>query len=400
MVRTIDNGRVKMSAKNGWMRSFRLLGCLMAVSLLASALFASVASAKKAEPVNPTAYVNLGDSVSYGYTAQKFAENLPAEPATAFEGGYPNLVFAKLAKKEAKAPEGGNKLSLINLACPGETSRGLIGDGPIAEALEAEKETNGFTGGEAPCGWHNEAGFPRHVEFGGASQLEAAVGTITAGLKKEGPLVTNVSLQIGSNDELHKLTECSNPEYDKEHGWPGFIACVQGEAKATLFPLIVRNIGLTIGVLRNAGYTGPVAILGFYNPQALLLPSDGLQIALNEAVEKTIEEAKYGPAVAYGNPFKKTNPQGKKTQTPVEKVILERTAICHYTEECNQFDRKVAYEKAHKVSVTTEEMSAIEAEQEKLLEEGKGEFLPGDIHPTTAGDELFAKEIGKALKKA
>ncbi|MGO9489758.1 MAG: hypothetical protein ACLQBB_12105 [Solirubrobacteraceae bacterium] len=26
--------RVYMSAKNGWMRSFRLLGCLMAVALL------------------------------------------------------------------------------------------------------------------------------------------------------------------------------------------------------------------------------------------------------------------------------------------------------------------------------------------------------------------------------
>ena len=51
--------RDEMSAKNGLTRSFRLLGCLMAVALLASALFASAASAKT-EPTNPTAYINHG----------------------------------------------------------------------------------------------------------------------------------------------------------------------------------------------------------------------------------------------------------------------------------------------------------------------------------------------------
>ena len=56
----------------------------------------------------PDPTINLGDSVSYGYTAQKFAENFPTEPPSAFEGGYLNLVQAKLAKKEAKL---GNKLA-------------------------------------------------------------------------------------------------------------------------------------------------------------------------------------------------------------------------------------------------------------------------------------------------
>jgi len=387
-----------MSAKNGWMRSFRLLGCLMAVALLASALFASVASAKKTEPTNPTAYINLGDSVSYGYTAQKFAENFPSEPPSAFEGGYPNLVQAKLAKKEAKV---NNKLLLFNLACPGETSKGLIGNGPIAEGLEAAKETTHFTGGEAPCGWHNSSGLPRHVEFGSVSQLEAAVGLIKEANEKTGPEIKDITLQIGSNDELHKLGECSSSEYQSAHGFKNFLECVQEEAKNVLFPTIVNNIGLTIHVLREAGYAGPIGILGFYNPQALLLPSDPLQKALNEAMEATITAGSYGPAVAYGNPFKKTNPQGKKSQTPKEKLILERNAICHYTEECNPFDRKVEYEKATKKAVTEEEMAAIiAAQEEKLEKEEGGTFLPGDIHPTTAGDELFAKEVEKALKKA
>ena len=58
-----------MSAKNGSTRSFRLIGCLMAVAVIGSALFASVASAKKAAPT-PTAYLALGDSLSFGYKAQ------------------------------------------------------------------------------------------------------------------------------------------------------------------------------------------------------------------------------------------------------------------------------------------------------------------------------------------
>src|SRR5271165_2132067 len=105
-----------MSAKNGLARSFRLIGCLAAVALLCSALFASVASAKKSPPTNKTTYIAMGDSISYGYSEQKFDENLPAEPASAFEGGYVNKVGEKLAKKEAKE---NNLLETKNLSCPG-----------------------------------------------------------------------------------------------------------------------------------------------------------------------------------------------------------------------------------------------------------------------------------------
>jgi hypothetical protein len=384
-----------MSAKNGLTRSFRLLGCLMAVALLASALFASTASAKKAPPTNPTAYINMGDSISYGYTNEKFVLNFPSEPPSAFEGGYPNLLNAKLAKKEAKL---NNKLELINLACPGENSKGLIGNGPIAEALEAKKEENGFTGGAAPCGWHNTNGFARHYEFGSVSQLEAAVGIIESGAQ-----VKDVTLQIGSNDELAKLGECNSTAYQEAHGFMSFLQCVEVEAEKTLFPTIIRNIGLTIGVLRNAGYTGPVGLLGFYNPQAFLVPtSDLLQKKLNEAVEGVIATEGFGPKVRFGNPFKKTNPQGKKSETPNQKKLTELAAVCKYTEECNPFDRKLEAEKANKTTYTAEEWAAIEKEINTKFEkeEPGGKFLPGDIHPTSAGDELFAKLLGSALKKA
>jgi hypothetical protein len=382
-----------MSAKNGLTQPTRLLGCLMAVALLASALFASTASAKKAEPTNPTVYINMGDSVSYGYTQEKFDLNYPTEPVSAFEGGYPNLIAAKLAKKEARE---NNKLSLVNLACPGETSKGLIGNGTIAAELEAGFETTHFTGGEAPCGWYNSDGFPRHYEFGGASQLEAAVGII-----KSGAQVKDVTLQIGSNDELHKLGECKSEAYLKAHGFEGFIACVEEEAKNVLFPTILTNIGDTIGVLRNVGYTGPVAVLGFYNPQAFLVPtSDNLQKALNEAAEAVIAKGEWGPGVAYANPFKKTNPRGKKTQGEKEKNLIEREALCNYTEECNKFDRKNELESALKHAVSAEEVAFEEGVEAEKFAKGEVFFLPGDIHPTTAGDELFAKLLGSALKKA
>jgi len=395
-----------MTAKNGWMRSFRLLGCLMAVAMLASALFASVASAKKAEPTNPTAYINMGDSVSFGYTNEKFVLNYPAEPPSAFEGGYPNLVAAKLAKKEAKL---GNKLSLLNLACPGESSKGLIGNGPIAEGLEAAKETTKFTGGEAPCGWHNSSGLPRHVEFGSVSQLEAAVGILQSAAKKEGPEIKDITLQIGSNDELHKLGECANEAYLAAHGFTSFIECVTVEAKNTLFPMIINNLGLTVHVLRTpiaeggGGYTGPISILGFYNPQAFLVGgSDGLQKALDEALDATVSGGGFGPAVTVADPFKKTNATGKKSATSLEKLDTELKAICTYTEECNPFDRKLNYEKKHEVTFTAEEWAAFEAPLNEKFEQGKpgGAFLEGDIHPTPAGDELFAKLVGAALKKA
>lgn len=380
-----------MLAKKGLTRSFRSLGCLMAAALLVSALFASNASAKKTEPTNPTVYINMGDSISFGYSEEKFDLNYPTEPPSAFEGGYPNLLDAKLAKKEAKL---GNKLELVNLACPGETSKGLIGDGPIAEALLAESAETHFTGGEAPCGWYNSDGFPRHYEFGTVSQLEAAVGILQSGAQ-----VKDVTFQIGSNDELHKLGECASEAYLKAHGFESFIECVEYEAEHTLFPTIVTNLGLIVHVLRTpvteggGGYTGPIAILGFYNPQSFLVASsDALQKKLNEVLETEIKASGFGAGVAYANPFKKTNPQGKKSESPEEKAAHEKEAICHYTEECNIFDKKIEFEKIVGHAATAEEVEGYEASTHKMI--------PGDIHPTTAGDELFAKLLTGALKKA
>jgi lysophospholipase L1-like esterase len=367
-----------MSAKKGLTRSFRLIGCLAAVALLVSALFASAASAKKAPPTEKTAYIAMGDSLSFGYSEEKFDLNFPAEPISAYEGGFVNQFAAKLAKIEGRS---GKLLETFNLACPGETSKGLIGNGPLGEALIAGSK---ISEGEAPCSWHNVNGFARHYEYGGASQLEAALGIIATKIP-----VSAVTMQIGSNDELHKLGECKSETYYKAHGFSGFIECVEGEAEKTLFPTIINNIGVTIGVLREAGYTGKIVLLGFYNPQAFLLPgSDLLQSKLNEAIEGELALDPKFPStnVKYANPFKKTNPV-KKGST------AEHEAICKYTEECNEFDKhqnliKFLQEKG---------LSKAEAEA-AATEKATKEFPEGDIHPTPEGHKLFAGDLWKAFR--
>jgi len=381
-----------MSAKNGLTRSFRLIGCLAAVALVLSALFASVASAKKVPPTNKTTYIAMGDSVSYGYSEEKFDLNFPAEPASAFNGGLVDILGAKLAKKEAKE---NNLLETKNLSCPGEASVGLIGEGPIAENLISKSGETHFTKGEKPCGWFTTNKFPRHVEYGTISQLEEAVALITAGKEVGGAPVKDITFQIGSNDELHKIAECSSPAYLSAHSFGSFTECLLVEAKNTLFPTIVNNLGLIVSVLRGAGYEGPIAILGFYNPQTFQVAgSDSLQKQLNEAVEATIGAGKFGAGVAYGNPFKKTNPHNKKLSVS-ENEALEHVAICKYTEECNEFDKHQnlieALVKGGKTKAEAEAAATPEA---------TAAYPVGDIHPTPEGHALFAKTLYSALKKA
>lgn len=356
-----------MSAKHGLTRSsIRMIAAVATIALLGSALFASVASAKKAAPT-PTAYLALGDSLSFGYKAVTFNENKAAhkanceaaivaaekgetavakeqdalcEPTASFEPGFVGLFGKKLASTEKKA---GNALTTVNLGCPGETSDGLIG------------HTFGGEGAEYnPCAYHDflpgAAGYPLKTEIGTASELEAALSLI--GSKADGA-VTAVSLQIGSNDELGVVAKCENPAYDAEHGFMSLTACIEHEAgpegyaySGGLFKHILTNIGVTIGVLREAGkYTGKVLLIGFYNPDAQLLPgSDALDKILNEALESTISKGEYGPGVELAQPFAVINPEaalfteGETSKEHEKKEAKEHKALCKYTEICAHND--------------------------------------------------------------
>jgi lysophospholipase L1-like esterase len=381
-----------MPAMNGFAVSFRkgrLIGCMAAV-LLVSALLASSASAAKA-PLTPTNYIATGDSLSYGYSQQKFEENYPAESPSAFEGGFVNLLAKKLAALEKKA---GNALTSINLSCPGEVSDGLIGTNPSLGGGGTKE--NGAASDASPCLWHNAEGFPRHFEYGSVSQLEAAIGVVTGSIGS-GALGTTkyLTTQIGSNDELAVVGACESTKYEEERAFAGGLdECLLVEAgeegtrpgatkeapyyEKGLFHHIVANVGDEIGVLRAEGYTGEVGVLGFYNPQAIVLPgSDTIQKKLNETFEAEINGEAFGPGVVYADPMYKVNPQ--------KKTAIEQKAICKYTEYCNEHDKKANLAKAEGKSY--EEVSAEEA----------AAYPIGDIHPTEKGHKLFAKLLYEAL---
>jgi hypothetical protein len=301
-------------------RRARLICCIMAGALLVFALGATSAEAKT-KKVKHHYYLALGDSISYGYSLVKFDENLTAEcatkpaegtcePPTAFEPGFENYIFGKVTKKGIKPSK---KESTINLSCPGETSTGLIGH-------------NGALGGGAgaefnPCGWHNTDHFRRHEEYGTISQVEAAMGLMTGNAEHNPEAINLVSINIGSNDELHVLGECRSEAYRTAHSFSSESECVEHEAPA-LFGKILSNIGHTIGDLRAAGYKGDVVVLGFYNPFGVLShATDALQEALNHELEKTVSEGLYGPGVKVANPFMTFNAGGVGGAT--EKSALE-----------------------------------------------------------------------------
>jgi lysophospholipase L1-like esterase len=384
-----------MSATNGSTVSFRrLVGCCMALALLVSALLASTASSAFAmKTLKPTAYVAIGDSLAFGYKEATFDDNqvinktacekfeqAACEPASSFEPGYVGEFGKKLANVEKKA---GNGLATIDLGCPGETSGGVIGNGELGTGLEELRasKSEGALHVSAPCGYQNVDGFPLKTELGGASELEYAVGLLLHGVT-----ISAVTINIGSNDELASVAQCENPTYDGEQGFKSFTECLEIEASEAgheypggLFTHILTNIGVDIGVLREYGYTGKVVVLGFYNPQALVLAgSDELQESLNAHLEGAVAGDAYGPGVTVANPFDKFN------YTPGKSAKRQQANLEKYTEYFNAQDKKVNLEKTvgHEV---TEAEAALDPE--------------GDIHPTAAGYKVMGNLVWAAFGK-
>jgi lysophospholipase L1-like esterase len=379
-----------MSAMNGSTprRSRRgLIGCCIALALVLSAIvFAPVSAQAESEPATTT-YLALGDSISFGYSAERFANHKAAESPSFFEEGVAND-FAKDLKKSSEV---GKSIRLVNDACPGETSNGLIGENPEVggkESTESYEEIEGMPKEQFPAGGYQGLGdyhpcaytFHTHLPLhnggyvqGGKeiSQLEEAVSTVKGTVSP----VKAITLNIGSNDQLAAIKQCedevtvefTNTGKSKYGASPSVavISCITEASKNVLVPHIINNLATIITVIREAGYKGPIVLLGFYNPDTFILPgSDALQAGTNEAVEANI--VKNFPDVTYANPFPVFNagsssiPGGKKAS-----ATKEKEAICKYTEMCNPNDPGGA--------------------------EGKG-----DIHPTIKGYKALAKLVNAA----
>jgi lysophospholipase L1-like esterase len=325
--------------------------------------------------LKPTTYIAIGDSLGFGYKEATFNANFPTEPASAFEKGYVGDFAQKLAMVEKRV---GNGLGTDNLGCPGETSGGMIGNGPLGSFLEATRASKSEPALHVgpSCAYHNLAGFELKFPYGSASQLEAAVGIL-----ESGATVKAVTINMGANDELETVGKCKNPAYDAEQGFGSFTTCLLTEASLAgheypggLFTHIITNIGTTVGVLRSKGYTGQVVVLGIYNPQAFALPgSDGLQTEFNKALGKAITEGKMGPGVSFADVFTKINYNPAKPQTQKkEKQNLEK-----YTEFFNP--------------------AIVAFNNNRQKEKGEPETNEGDIHATELGYQRMAQVAFKAF---
>jgi lysophospholipase L1-like esterase len=315
----------------------------LAVAVVACAALAPAAGARTAPPVST--YLALGDSISFGYSEQVFNENFPNEAPSFFEEGFTDAFAQHLSRPS----EVGKGLTLINDGCPGETSNGLIGE---KEALggKASTEPAGHNpqglGDYHPCAYNNVDGLPLHnsLSVGGQSisQLEDALSILKEGHPAHP--VAAITLNIGSNDELAAITQCKN-EVAEEFKTTGkstygttpeaaVVACIKVSSETITAPHILANIADILGVLDSTAtgaghYTGPIILVGFYNPDALILPgSDALQEGLNAAVEADI--LPHFPNVTFANPFPVFNRGNKPAK--------EQASICKYTEMCNPND--------------------------------------------------------------
>ena len=385
-----------MSAMKGYAAPSRLL-LACCVAIIAAVLIPAAASARAArraaEPAPPTqAVLALGDSISFGYSAERFNTHFPNDAPTFFEEGVANDFLKDVRKVDGKT------VQLVNDACPGETSNGLIGEntelggeasGETIEEVEGKPAERFPAGGyQGLLDWHPcKYSFVNHLPLhnggyvkGGkeVSQLEEAVSLLTSNDPYTGKPeeVKAITLNIGSNDELAAIKQCEDEvtvEFIKEgkskYGATpeaAVVACIANAAKNITIPHILKNIGDTLGVLEHY-YAGPIILIGFYNPDAKVLAgSDLLQEGANSAAEK--ELLPNFPHTTYANPF----PVFNKGAGNVKKPEQEQESICKYTEMCNP---------------------------NVQVKGGKPEGKDGDIHPTIKGYKALAKLVNEAWEK-
>ncbi len=377
-----------MQAKNGSAAASRMRGramtCLLILVLGASALVFAPAAANAEETAPPPAgpiYMALGDSISFGYSEQKYNENYPTESPSRFEGGVANDLTKTLRKSVGK------NLDLVNLACPGETSNGLIGENPLLGgevSTEAEDPPAHFQGpGDwHPCAWHNADGFPLHAGLGKLSQLEDALSILTEPNKitKKPNEVKAITLNIGNNDVLGLLNQCTY-EVTKEYEETGkskygpnpelaVLECFAGKISSETIPRVLKNVRDTLTQL-EAVYSGPIILFAGYDPLSFVdVGFDKIAVGINKEFEKMIPSE--FPHTTIANPF----PVFDKGYVPSEQGTKEKeqqqASICKYTEMCNPNVQAPG---------------------------GKPTGKDGDIHPSAKGYKELAKLAQEAYEK-
>jgi lysophospholipase L1-like esterase len=227
---------------------FRRVSRLGAIPLLVAGAIALNAAPVQASapPVKAgSAYLSLGDSVTFGYEESNVVPAPQYKNASNFLG-YPELLGQEL------------RLTVANASCPGETSTSLINpSGP----------SNGCENGPGAPHTGYRTAFPLHVKYKG-SQLSYAVSYLKAHKN-----VRLVSLMIGAND----LFRCQSTTKD---------GCTSASEQKAVFSTLTHNVHKILSAIRSkAHYGGQLAIVNYYSLNYTSSFITNIVTALNKTVD-------------------------------------------------------------------------------------------------------------------
>lgn len=190
-------------------------------------------------------YLALGDSVTFGY------EEAQVVPAPNYQDASSFLAYPQMLGKELH-------LSVVNAACPGETTSSLI---------DTTAQSNGCenTPGKGSVGYRTM--FPLHVKYTG-SQLAFAVSYL-----KKHHNVRLVSLMIGANDGF--VCQETTPDH-----------CASLPEETALASGIEKNVKTILSAIRNkAKYNGQIAIVNYYALNYADTTATGQSGLLNSSID-------------------------------------------------------------------------------------------------------------------
>ncbi len=233
---------------------------LCAAALLGWALFASTAAGAKRPALTPSspvtrgsAYLALGDSVTFGYQEPSVVPAPDYMDAATFDG-YPEQLGSEL------------RLKVTNAACPGETSASFIRAAAPNEGCEAFYRKR----------------YPLHVHYTG-SQLRFAVNFL-----RKHRNVRLVSLMIGANDGLL----CQQTTADH---------CTSQAELNELFASIAHNVRTILSSLRKrAHYRGQLVIVNYYSRDYTSALTNAESMLINTTVDKAAKPFRVEIADGYG----------------------------------------------------------------------------------------------------
>jgi lysophospholipase L1-like esterase len=219
------------------LRSATLL--LFFLGLLAPTSGAVAADAKFSAPKTFT--LALGDSLAFGFQEAKFQAALPDPDPAIFNTGFADVFAARVA---ATAP--GKRSSLVNLACPGETTGSFLGSGPCLYNLA----------------------FRLHTEYGGAQ-----IGAAEAFLAARPDQVSPILISLGANDALSVFDVC------------GLDASCIGAVMPGVLLTAAANLHQTLARLRAVAPAAEIILLEYYNPLAVIdLATNIVVMLLNQVI--------------------------------------------------------------------------------------------------------------------